>query len=74
MIRQLQIHVFEVVRLVLLIKLFAQTDEQVVVLDWVSDGGQLLWNLALIKQVRHFRPVVLVLCAESVRETARVVI
>ena len=58
----------------LLVKLLAQADEQVVVLDRVRDGGELFRNLALIEEVRHFRPVVLVLRAEGIGQAARVVL
>lgn len=74
MIRQLQVHVLEIVGLVLLVEFFTQSDEQVVVLDRVCDGGELFRDLALVKEVRHLRPVVLMLRAERVGKATWVVL
>ena len=54
----------------LLVEFFAQADEQVIVLDGVGDGGQLLGDLSLVEQVCHFRPIILVRGAKCVRDTA----
>lgn len=58
----------------LLVEFFAQSDEQVVVLDRVCNGGELFRNLALVKEVRYLRPVVLVLRTERVGEATWVVL
>ena len=49
MVRKLQVHVLEIVGLMLLVELFPQPDEQVVVLDRVCDGCKLLWDLPLVE-------------------------
>ena len=54
----------------LLVEFLAQADKQVVVLDGVGDGGQLLRDLSLVEQVCHFRPIILVSGAKCVRDTA----
>ena len=66
MIGKLKVHVLKVVRFVLLVEFFAQADQKIVILDWVSDCYQFLWDLAMVKQVSHFRPVILVLSAERI--------
>ena len=54
----------------LLIEFLTETNKQVIVLDGVSDGGKLLWDLTLIKEVCYLRPVILMTGAESIRELA----
>ena len=49
-----------------LVELLTQTDQEVVVLDRVCDGSELLRDLSLIKQVGNFRPIVLVLSAKRI--------
>ena len=58
----------------LLVEFFSEPDEEVVVLDGVRDRGELLWDLPLLEQVGNLRPVVLMLGAESVGESALVVL
>ena len=66
----MKVHVLQVVGLVLLVEFLAQADKQVVVLNRVGNGGQLLRDLSLVEQVCHFRPIVLVRGAKCVRDTA----
>ena len=66
----MEVHVLQVIGLVLLVEFLAQADKQVVVLDRVGDGGQLLRDLSLVEQVCHFRPIILVSGTECVRDTA----
>ena len=65
-VRQLEIHVLQIVRLVLLVELFAEPYQQVVVLNRVCDLSELFRNLTFVKQVRHLRPVELMRCPERV--------
>ena len=66
MIWKSEIHVLQIVRLVLLVELFAQAYQQIVVLDRIGDGGKLLGDLSLLEEVGDLGPIVLVLGAERV--------
>ena len=66
----MKVHVLQVIGLVFLVEFLAQADKQVVVLNRVRDGGQLLRDLSLVEQVCHFGPIILVSGAKRVRDTA----
>mmetsp|Transcript_36196 Transcript_36196/g.55584 ORF Transcript_36196/g.55584 Transcript_36196/m.55584 type:complete len:304 (+) Transcript_36196:178-1089(+) len=57
-VREVQVHVTEVVATMLFVELFLQTHDQVVVLDRICNLEELLRDLPVVEQVGHFRPVV----------------
>ena len=58
----------------LLVELFSQPDQKVVVLNGVCDSSKLLRDLTLLEEVGNLGPVVLMLGAERVRQPACVVL
>ena len=58
MIWQIEVHVPQVIGPMFFIKLFFESNNQVVVLYWVCDLKQFLGNEAIIKKVCDFAPVI----------------
>ena len=58
----------------LFVELFSQADQEIVILDRVSDCGKLFRDLSLLKEIGDFGPIILVLCTKSIGQATRVVL
>ena len=46
MVWELEVHILQVIGLVFVVELLPESDKEIVVFDWVSDGGKLIRDLS----------------------------
>jgi len=67
-IGKLKVHVLHVFRSVVFVEISLEPDQDIIVLDGVSDGGELLWHDSVFKEMCDFTPVVTLRLAQATRE------
>lgn len=58
---QIKMHVPQVITPVLFIEFFFQSNDQVVVFDWICNLQKFTWNYFIFKEIRNLRPVIIML-------------